>query len=160
METATISAIKKELEFYSQNKILAITLRLAKFKKENKELLSYLLFEADNEEAFMDKMKAEMTEEFANINTSSYFFIKKSVRRILKNVKKIIRFSSHKETEIALLIHFCAELKALNPTYLKNVVLTNMYNNQLRLVKNKISTLHEDLQYDYSLELNTLNDEG
>ena len=156
MKTATVSEIKKELTHYSTDELMAVALRLAKFKKENKELLTYLLFEAHDEDGYVEKVKQHMDEQFAEINTSNYYFIKKSVRKILSGVKRQIRFSQNKESEVALLIYFCFKLKNLRPRYSGNVVLTNTYQNQLRMIKTKMARLHEDLQYDYQEELEKL----
>lgn len=156
MNIATVPEIKRELAHYSNDELMALTLRLARFKKENKELLTYLLFEAHHEDGYVEKVKEFMDEQFAEMNTSSYYFIKKSVRKILKGVKKQIRFSQNKETEVALLIHFCRNLKDLRPRYTGNLVLTNTYNNQMRMIKTKLTKLHEDLQYDYQQELEDL----
>lgn len=156
MKTTTVSEIKKELQFYSKDELFAIIHRLSRFKKENKELLSYLLFEAHDENGYIEKVKEFIDEQFAEINTSSYYFIKKSVRKILSGVKKQIRFSQNKESEIALLLYFCFKLKAMRPTYTKNVVLSNTFKNQLRMIKTKLAKLHEDLQYDYQQELDEL----
>lgn len=156
MKIPTISEIKKELQFYSKDQLFAIILRLSRFKKENKELLSYLLFEAHDEDGYIERVKEYMDEQFAEINSSSFYFIKKSVRKILSGVKKQIRFSQNKESEIALLLYFCSKLKAMRPNYTRNVVLTNTFNNQLRMIKTKLAKLHEDLQYDYQQELDEL----
>lgn len=156
MKSSTLSEIKKELKFYSKDELFAIIHRLSRFKKENKELLTYLLFEANNENGHIEKVKEYMNLQFEEINTSSYYFIKKSVRKILSEVKKQIRFSQNKESEIALLIYFCAKLKAMKPSYTRNVVLTNTFNNQLRMIKTKLAKLHEDLQFDYQEELKEL----
>ena len=48
MKASSINEIKKELEQRSNTELLSFCLRLAKFKKENKELLTFLLFEADD----------------------------------------------------------------------------------------------------------------
>lgn len=156
MKTASVAELKKDLKHYSQDELVAFCLRLSKFKKENKELLTYLLFEAHNEDAYIENVKNDIDAQFAEINASNYYFIKKSVRKILSGVKKQIRFSQQKETEVALLLHFCQKLKQMKPSYKRNVVLENMYNNQLRMIKNKLATLHEDLQYDFGLELEKL----
>ena len=50
MKAATVAQLKKELQFKSQEETMQLCLRLARFKKENKELLTYLLFESDSEE--------------------------------------------------------------------------------------------------------------
>ncbi|HBS11973.1 MAG TPA: hypothetical protein DEO36_05420, partial [Flavobacteriaceae bacterium] len=107
MKTATVSQLKNELKYQSQEELLELCLQLSKFKKENKELLTYLLFEADDEDAFIQGVKEETSELFGQINTSSYFYIKKSVRKILRIIKKYIRYSKKKETEVELLLHFC-----------------------------------------------------
>ena len=49
MKTATVTELKKELKTRSQSDLVELCLKLSKFKKENKELLTYLLYEADNE---------------------------------------------------------------------------------------------------------------
>ena len=60
--------------------------------------------------------------------------------------------------EIDLLIYFCIKLKKLFPLIQANTGLLNLYNRQKELIRKKVILLHEDLQYDYGLELNSLND--
>ena len=153
MITANVSVLKKELEQCTHEELIQYCLRLSKFKKENKELLTYLLFEAQNEDFFISSVKEEIDAQFAEINTSSYYFIKKSVRKILSSTKKNIRYSGKKETEVLLLIYFLKKLKKMKPTFEKNVVLVNTFNTQLKIVRKKIDTFHEDLQYDFNMEL-------
>lgn len=153
MKTATVSELKKELKCKTDTELVELCLRLSKFKKENKELLTYLLYEATNEEGYIENVKELITEEFSLINTSSYYFIKKSVRKILRNTKKYIRYSKKKETQVELLLFFCDQLKNMYPTYKKNTVLVNLFERQISLIKKTVSTLHEDLQYDYELEI-------
>jgi hypothetical protein len=129
---------------------------LSKFKKENKELLTYLLFESSDEEAFIRGVKEEIESEFEQINTKSYFYIKKSVRKILRNTKKYIRYSKKKETEVELLLFFCETLKEMQPSYKNNVSLVNIFNRQIESIKRSIASLHEDLQFDYGMELDML----
>ncbi|NNC70126.1 MAG: hypothetical protein HKN90_04805 [Flavobacteriaceae bacterium] len=153
MKTATIKELKKEFEYRSKDELLDLCLRLARFKKENKELLTYLLFEADNEAGYIESIKNEIDEQFELINTKSYYYIKKSVRKILRMVKKYIRYSKDKETETELLLHFCKILKEMKPSIQKNRALLNIFNRQIILIEKTISMLHEDLQYDYKQEL-------
>lgn len=156
MKAASIREIKKELSYRSPSEMVDLVLRLSKFKKENKELLSYLLYESHNEAAFIEGIKKEITEEFELINTSSYYFIKKSVRKILRRTKTYIRYSKKKETEVELLIFFCSTLKNMEPSMQYNVSLYNIYLRQIESIKKAISTLHEDLQYDFEIELNSI----
>lgn len=156
MKAATVTEIKKELKFRSSEELTQLCLRLSRFKKENKELLTYLLFESDNEEAFIKGIKDEVDELFSEINTNSYFYIKKSVRKILRGIKKYSRYSPKKETEVELLLYFCKSLKEFTPSIRRNVTLTNLYQRQIGFITKKVSALHEDLQYDYTLELEEL----
>jgi hypothetical protein len=156
MKTATVKELKQGLQYKSQSELVELCLRLSKFKKENKELLTYLLFEAADEDSFIQSVKNEMRSDFEMINTKSYFYIKKSVRRILRNTKKYMRYSKKKETEVELLLHFCEQLKNMKPSFKINVSLQNIYNRQIVTLKKTIATLHEDLQYDYGLELESL----
>lgn len=156
MKTATIKQLKDELSDASHQELIDLCLRLSRFKKENKELLTYLLFEASDENEFIKGVKTEVTQEFKLINTASYHYIKKSVRRILRRIKIYIRYSKKKETEVELLLHFCQELKSMTPSMNKNVSLLNIYNRQILLIKKAITTQHEDLQYDYNLRLQDL----
>ncbi|GAA4882186.1 hypothetical protein GCM10023311_00320 [Flaviramulus aquimarinus] len=156
MKAVSAVTIKKELQHQSQEELIVLCLRLSRFKKENKELLTYLLFESEHEEGYIQTIKAYMDNEFEVINRDSYFYIRKSIRKILRNVKKYVRYSQKKETEAELLIYFCGKLKAFSPTIKRSTQLLNMYNRQLLLAKKTISGLHEDLQYDYNLILENL----
>lgn len=153
MKAVSVVTIKKELQHLSTNEIQELCLRLSRFKKENKELLTYLLFESHNESGYIESVKNYMDDEFDTINTDSYFYIRKSVRKILRNVKKYIRYSQIKETEVELLLYFCEKLRDFSPSINKSVQLKNMLNRQILLVKKIVSTFHEDLQYDYNLVL-------
>ncbi|WP_347374549.1 hypothetical protein [Aequorivita sp. Q41] len=156
MKAASLKELKTELTHRSTQELLELCLRLSKFKKENKELLTYLLFEAANETAYITSIKAQMDTAFDAINTKTYFYIKKSVRKILREQKKFIRYSQNKETEVELLLYFCQKLKDFNPSIKRNTTLINLYNRQLDYISKKVKTLHEDLQYDYELELEEL----
>ena len=158
MKTATVRELKQELSHKTDIELVELCLRLSKFKKENKELLTYLLYEADNEEGYILNVKENIDQEFSEINTSSYYFIKKSVRKILRNTKKYIRYSKIKETEVELLLYFCEVLKEMKPSYNRNTVLINLLERQISIVKKKVATMHEDLQYDYEREIEKIED--
>lgn len=153
MKAATVSELKKDLKQCTQEELLEICLSLSKFKKENKELLTYLLYESSDEDQFIENVKEETEFLFTEINTTSYYLMKKTVRKIQRNVKKYIRYSKKKETEVELLIHFCAQMKKLRPAISGNLVLENIFQRQKASIEKTISSLHEDLQYDYLREL-------
>ncbi|MEC8969005.1 MAG: hypothetical protein VX756_07655 [Bacteroidota bacterium] len=156
MKTATIKELKDELGHYSREELLDYCLRMAKFKKENKELLTYLLFEASNEAHYIEGLKELIDERFSEINTSNYYYIKKSIRKILREIKKHLRYSKNKETAVELLIYFCQKLALMQPSMNRSIALQNIYQRQLILIRKTIKTLDEDLQYDYGVELDNL----
>ena len=84
MKSASISEIKKELQHVDADTVKALCLRLAKYKKENKELLTYLLFEAHNEQDYITNVKEEVIELFKTLPTSNTYLIKKTLRKILR----------------------------------------------------------------------------
>ncbi len=153
MKAVSVKEIKKELNHRSQKELIELVLKLSRFKKDNKELLTYLLFESHDEEAFIASVKEYMDELFEGINTYSFYYIRKSVRKILTQVKKFIRYSKKKETEVELLFHFCWKLQELSPSITKSPRLMSVFERQLTMAEKAMSTLHEDLQYDYRLEL-------
>ena len=156
MKAVSVVTIKKELQHRSTEELMELCLRLSKFKKENKELLTYLLFESHDEAGYIETVKQELDKQFETINTDSYFYIKKSVRKILRLIKKFSRYSLKKETEVELLLYFCNKLKNFTPSIKRNVTLTNIYDRQILTIKKIVATLHEDLQYDYNLQLEEL----
>jgi len=157
MKAVSVVTIRKELKHKSNEELAELCLRLSRFKKENKELLTYLLFEAESEQGYIETVKQEIDEQFEIINRDSFFYIKKSVRKILRNTKKYIRYSLNKETEVELLLYFCKKLKLMTPSISRNTTLQNIYNRNIESITKKVLNLHEDLQYDVSLELEELN---
>lgn len=156
MKAASIRELKLELSSRSQGELLELCLRLSKFKKENKELLTYLLYEASNEPAYVESVKREIEQLFEQVNKRNYYFIKKSVRKILRAIKKYIQYSKKKETEVELLLCFCCELKKLSPSMEENIGLNNIYKRQIETIKKTIYSLHADLQFDYKKELHKI----
>lgn len=156
MKTVTAKELSKELTYRTPKELRDLCLRLARFKKENKELLTYLLFESSDELSYIKGVKEELDKEFDHMNTTSYYFIRKSVRKILKNTRKYIRYSQKKQTEVELLLYFCSRLKNLSPSIQRNTSLMNLYSRLLDTISKKIPVLHEDLQHDYGIELSEL----
>jgi hypothetical protein len=156
MKSATIKQLKMELQDRSPKEIMDLCLRLSRFKKENKELLTYLLFESSDEQMYIDSVKEEIDERFELVNKKSPYFIKKSIRTILNHTNKYIRYSQNKETEIELLIYFCQKLKTFSPPIQRNKKVLNIYNRVIESCKKKTSLLHEDLQFDYTRLLEDL----
>ena len=157
MKTVTIKELKEELSDCAPKDLRDLCLRLARFKKENKELLTYLLFESSDEVLYVEGVKKEVDEQFEQINRKSYRFIKKSFSKILRSIRKYSRYSQKKETEVELLVYFCTKLKKFTPSIQKNTGLQNFYDKQIIVIRKKAFQLHEDLQFDYNVELERLS---
>ena len=156
MKTASVSILKKELGTRPYNEMLKICMQMAKYKKENKELLNYLLFEANDEPEYIIGIKNEIDEQFLEINRSHLYFAKKSIRKILKITNKYIRYSNRKQTEVDLLIYFCTKLKTSGIPIQSSTSLSNLYDAQVQKIIKAVATLHEDLQFDYAPEIKQL----
>jgi hypothetical protein len=95
MKASSIAQIKKEIQFNTKEELIEIVLRLGKYKVENKELLSYLLFDSHDEEGYIEKIKKYIDFQFEIINRENYYYIKKSVRKILRTTKRFIKYSKN-----------------------------------------------------------------
>jgi len=157
MKAATVHEIKQELNALKSAELIELVLRLSKFKKENKELLTYLLFEAHDEPAFIKSVENEIAEQFAEIpKNNSLYLIKKSIRKILRRTNKHIQYTGSKIAEVQLLLFFCTELKKSGIPIYQSTALTNLNQQQIKKINKVIATLHEDLQYDYQLQLDEI----
>jgi len=157
MKAATINELKQELLNEKPAKLVELCIRLARFKKENKELLTYLLFEAHDTEAYIKSVIQEMGINFETINKSNAYFVKKTLRKILRITNKFIRYSGSDIVATELLIHFCKTVQQMDKSITTNQVIINIYQNQLKKINKAIAAMHEDLQYDYLKEVETLS---
>jgi uncharacterized protein YdhG (YjbR/CyaY superfamily) len=148
MKAASIQEIKQELLTMPPGKLAEITLRLARSKKENKELLTFLLFESQDIPGYIETVKKEMEAEFLDINVSQVYFARKTIRKVLRTTNKFIRFPVSNLVEAELLLHFCKLVKDSGINIEKNPALKNLYQNQLKKIKNAMAGLHEDINYD------------
>jgi hypothetical protein len=158
MKAASLKEIKTELSLLHPRKMQEVCLRLAKYKKENKELLTYLLFEEHDENAYVKSIQSEINELFNDVNKTQSYLTKKTIRKILRIANKYIRYSGSKQTEVEIRIFFCKKFKSLRIPLQVNSVLGNLYFRQLQKIDTVVSTLHEDLQFDYSEEIKALHD--
>jgi hypothetical protein len=151
--------IKKEVQHLPHEQLVQLCLRLVRYKKENKEMLAYLLFDANDEHAFVEKVKAEVGFTLSQLPAHSYL-ASKSVRKILRLIGKYTKFMASKPAEIDLLLNFCFN-------YLQYINRNTVYKplrliliRQVQKINTNITKLHEDLQFDYSQEYTRLLDEA
>jgi hypothetical protein len=156
MQTSSLAQLKKELQTVPQPQLIELCVRMAKFKKDNKELLHYLLFEATDEAQYIGEVKKETAELFSEINKSHAYYAKKTIRKILRGVNKHIKYSGQPQTAVELLIDFCYHMRKLGRLVTGSTQLSNLYEAQLRKIESNLKKLHEDIQYDYRKELEKL----
>lgn len=149
MKAATANEIKQRLKEMEKKDLIELCLRLSRYKKENKELLTYLLFEAGDLPHYVASVKEELDEIFAGVNTSSVFLAKKTIRKALRTANRFIRYAGDSAVEAEVLIHFCLGFHPLKLDWQRSSLLSNIYHRQAKKAEAAISRLHEDLQYDY-----------
>ena len=149
MKAATANEIKQRLKDLDKKDLMDLCLRLSRYKKENKELLTFLLFEADDLPHYIKSVKEELDEVFSAVNTSSVFFAKKTIRKALRTANRYIRYAGDKTVEAEVLLHFCTNFQALKLDWKRSTLLSKIYYNQVKKIDAAIDSMHEDLQYDY-----------
>lgn len=152
MKAASIAEIKKQLVKLDQGQLFEIILRLARFKKDNKELLTYALFLSANEAAFAGYLCEEIREQF-QVSPNMH---KKTLRKTIRVMDKCLRFSGSKETELTVRVCFCRSLISSETPFRDRKVMFNMYAAQIKKIKKLIEAYHQDLQHDYWQEFKDL----
>lgn len=153
MKTISIQELKKEMAGLPAATLLELCLRLAKFKKDNKELLAYLLFDANDLPGYLTLVKEEMDELFSGLNVSNLYLMKKSLRKILRLLVKYSRYTGSKQAEIELRIYFCRSLRKSGLPWERSQAISKLYSQQLVNIYNLMESLHEDLRYDYAKDV-------
>ena len=156
MKAVSINEIKKELTNLDNKSLQDLCMRLAKYKLENKELLTYLLFEANDESAYISLIKAEIDQHFETLPKGNVYYIKKSLRKILRITNRQIKYSGQAATEVELRIYFCSKILSAGIPLHKSQVLTNLFEQQVKKIETVIAKLPEDLQYDYHRDFESL----
>jgi hypothetical protein len=156
MKAASIQEIKQELQTLPPTRLTELCLRLARFKKDNKELLTYLLFEATDEATYIEAIKKEIDGEFQGLPKPNLYLTKKSLRKVLRSTAKQIRYAGSPQAEVELLTYFLRKIRQSGIPYRDSPVLVNLYKQQLKKIRSVIDGLHEDLQHDYRKALQGL----
>ena len=112
-----------------------------------------------NVNSTINSIKDEIDLAFKEINRTSYYYLKKSIRKILRNTKKNIRYSKKKQTEVELILFYCNKLKNLSPPISKSIPLTRIFEREILRVEKIVTKLDADLQYDYGNEIEIIRNE-
>ncbi len=158
MKAATINELRKELKDVDLKTLQEICVRLIRHKKENKELATYLLFQAHDENAYRNAVKDEITEQFETIPRGvNAYYIKKSLRKVLRFVNRQVKYSEDKITELELRLFFCLKIREAKIPRQPGTVLGNLYDQQRKKINSLLGKLEEDLRADYESEVGEVN---
>lgn len=155
MKAASVKEIKSALENVSPKELLDICIRLIKFKKENKELATYILFDETDEPGYVANVKASLDLLFDDVHKTNVYFAKKTLRKIVRVANKFIKYSNNATTEVEVLLFVAEKMRKINLEMSKSTALENIYLSLNKKINKAIMLLHEDLQYDYMRQLNT-----
>ena len=159
MEPEKLIKLKKELSDYSVPELTDICLRLAKYKKENKELLQYLIFDAQDPMGYADKVKVFLLEEFKGMQ-KHYYYSTKSMRKIIRLMNRYAKYTQSKQVETELALWFCSNYLLYADLKTNHKALQGLLRRQLEKITKLIPRLHEDLQFDYRLEFDSVLDKA
>jgi len=157
MKAAALNEIRKHLATLDAGTLERACLKLARYKKENKELLTYILFESQDEQAYVSAIREDIDDLFASLPTGNVYYIKKSIRKILRFINRQVRYSDIAGTELDVRIYFCFKIKSAGIALQQGTVLFNLYQQQLKKIRQIQSKLPEDLQFDYDREIRDLS---
>ncbi len=156
----SIPQLQKELATRSPNEVLEIAAKLAKFRKENKDYLTYLLFGSADEQEYVKESKEKINESFATISRKSAYTTKKGLQKVIRVLYKLIKNSKSKQTEIELRIFFCNKVKSARINLDSSKVINNIYYREIEKIEAVYVKLHEDLRYDYKPDMERLGIES
>ncbi len=136
--------------------MLTICLRLGRFKKDNKELLTYLLFEAGNEQSYVKLLKEDIDDMMEETNMSHLYYVKKGLQKIVRSLNKSLRYSGQKQTEVEVRLYLCQRIKGSGIAIARHTTINNLYHREIKRIEKALVSLHDDLQADYQYELDKL----
>jgi len=158
MKASSLHELKKELAELPAQRLSELCVALAKYKKDNKEFLDYLLFKSHDNAGFVTEIKTEIDGHFLELRGQpNLYYVKKSLRKLLRIITKYCKYIGDKAIAAELHIYFCIKVKESGIPIQKNQLLVNMYEQQLKKIHTWISTLHEDIQGDYSADLEKIS---
>jgi hypothetical protein len=158
VKTATLSQIRSQLKELPHDNLVELCTRLIRFKKDNKELAHYILYESLDENSYIRAIQNEVMADFESLNNSNLYLAKKTIRKVLRKLNKYVKYSGRPETVIELNIFFIQQLINMDLAIEKNKVLTNIFMRRFEIIQNALEKLHPDLQFDYALQMRELDD--
>lgn len=156
MQVSSLQEQKKELKQLEASELVELCMRLGRYKKDNKELLNYLLFHQQDPAAYTEHIKNYLQADFKNLNMHSYYTVK-SLRKILRVIGRQAKYLNFPQFEIELLLWFCTNYLEKVDLRSNNKVLQNIFLRQTEKIGKLMAKLHEDLQHDYRNEIDKIH---
>jgi hypothetical protein len=156
MKTASIKELKTTLEAATHEELFDYCLQLIKYKKENKELLTYLLYEKNDATHYINGVKDELDTHFKNVRLLQLYYVKKTIGKIIRIANRYIKYSKDAIIEIEITLHVAERIQSLHLPLERNKALQNMYLSLLKKINQTLQNLHEDEQYDYMKRIKRL----
>lgn len=157
MKAATISQLKKELETCTHSRLVEVALQLTKYKVENKELLSYILFDSDDLATYIADIKLEIDTAFEELKYYSFYHALKRLRKITRLIAKYVKYTGSKEVETELAVYFCDHFISHGYTENRYKSMMGILNSQVKKIERNMHKIHEDLAFDYRIKVKKYN---
>ena len=150
-----LSDLKKELSELSKPDLIKLCLRVAKLKRENKELLAYLIFDSEDPLFYAQKLKPEIKEVFEQPFQHAYY-LTKSIRKAMRLITKYYRFTSNKQGETELLIYLVEEFYQSWRNEYRYQALGKVIFRCLEKAQSNLKKIDEDFRADFEDPINEL----
>ena len=118
--------------------------------------MTYLLFEAQDEQGFIDLLKEDIEDMMDEINTSHLYYVKKGLQKIVRSLNRSLRYSGQKQTEVAVRLYFCEKIRETGIAIERHTTIHNLFLREIRRIEKALTGLHEDLQVDYQADIEKL----
>ncbi len=148
MKTESLNSLRKHLSTLSSMELAQLCVDMAKYRKENKEYLQYLLFERHDHDILITDIVTSLDETMKNLSRTPSTRVKE-VRKVQKEIKKYIRFIKNPVYELQLLLWFSDALALIAESRIARPHFISLYAAQVKRMTIIFDKLHEDIQYDY-----------
>lgn len=157
MKSYSLNDIKKEITHLQQKDLIQLCVNVAKFKKENKDYISFILFESHNKRAYLEDVKNDIKSQIISFEGNYFKYDFKKKLRVLKSfLVRNNKYLNDKALSVEMYIFLCNELRQDGYPYMKHGEFDTFYGQQIKKISNFIATLHEDLRYDFGQQLEEL----
>ncbi len=153
MKAASIKQLRTEIGNLPPHKLAALTERLIKYKKDNKELASYIIFYEEDEAGFADDVETALEEQFGLINFKTAFFAKKGLRKMIRIANKFLRYTPNKSTQARIIMDVLSRLALIPASLKKNTQIKNMQVSLLKKLDDILLQVHQDERHDFEKQL-------